>query len=69
MDLRKSVSRRGSAYKGDLSEFTNQFDYVIIFKNFEGKEKTNPKTFHQSKEARYCIDVMIKAGLELFLYV
>lgn len=47
-----------------VTEFSAQFDYVMVFKMVEGAE--GPE---QSAAAKTCINAMLTAGLEVFPYL
>ena len=47
-----------------VTEFSAQFDYVMVFKVKEG-----PSGPEQSAAARTCMNAMLNAGLEIFPYL
>jgi hypothetical protein len=54
---------RESVYRDNIiGDFVSQYEYTMVFPM--KKTETNQK--EQTKFARYCMDAMLKQGLELF---
>ena len=49
----------------NVSEFSQQFDYVMVFKMFESPDGTR----QQSAAAKNCMNAMLSAGLEIYPYL
>lgn len=48
-----------------VTEFTEQFDYAMVFKTVEGKDGSSS----QSAACKTCLNAMLTAGLEAFPYL
>jgi len=48
-----------------VTEFTEQFDYAMVFKTVEGNDGSSS----QSPACKTCLNAMLTAGLEAFPYL
>ena len=64
VDGANEMSTRSVLKNFGVTEFSAQFDYVMVFKVKEG-----PNGPEQSAAARTCMNAMLNAGLEIFPYL